>query len=156
MSEPVGGKSKGKGLPLHTKILLGLLVGAVLGILANTQLGGEHPFVLFAEKYVANPVGQIFLNLLFMIVIPLVFASIALGVAGLGDLKQVGRVGSKTLGYFLVTTVLSATLGLFAVRFFARRFAGFFATLRRFLLRFFIDVFLTDAMGSLRCRDRRR
>ena len=118
MSEPVGGKSKGKGLPLHTKILLGLLVGAVLGILANTQLGGEHPFVLFAEKYVANPVGQIFLNLLFMIVIPLVFASIALGVAGLGDLKQVGRVGAKTLGYFLVTTAIAATIGLIAVRYF--------------------------------------
>jgi DAACS family dicarboxylate/amino acid:cation (Na+ or H+) symporter len=53
-----------------------------------------------------------------MIVIPLVFASIALGVAGLGDLRQVGRVGAKTLGYFLVTTALSATVGLIAVRFF--------------------------------------
>jgi DAACS family dicarboxylate/amino acid:cation (Na+ or H+) symporter len=74
--------------------------------------------VLFVEKYLANPVGQIFLNLLFMIVIPLVFASIALGVAGLGDLRQVGRVGAKTLGYFLVTTALSATVGLIAVRFF--------------------------------------
>lgn len=112
------GEGKSKGIPLHTKILLGLVVGAVLGILANTQLGGDHPAVLFVEKYLANPVGQIFLNLLFMIVIPLVFASIALGVAGLGDLKQVGRVGGKTLGYFLVTTALSATVGLMAVRFF--------------------------------------
>jgi Na+/H+-dicarboxylate symporter len=48
MSEPTGGKSK--GMPLHTKILLGLVIGAVLGILANTQLGGEHPAVLFVEK----------------------------------------------------------------------------------------------------------
>jgi DAACS family dicarboxylate/amino acid:cation (Na+ or H+) symporter len=116
MSEQAGGKEK--GIPLHTKILLGLLIGGVLGVLANTQLGAEHPVVLFVEKYLANPAGQIFLNLLFMIVIPLVFASIALGVAGLGDLKQVGRVGGKTLGYFLVTTALSATLGLIAVRFF--------------------------------------
>jgi DAACS family dicarboxylate/amino acid:cation (Na+ or H+) symporter len=116
MSEPVGGKSK--GIPLHTKILLGLVIGAILGILANTQLGADHRVVLFVEKYLANPAGQIFLNLLFMIVIPLVFASIALGVAGLGDLKQVGRVGGKTLGYFLITTALSATLGLIAVRFF--------------------------------------
>jgi len=117
MSAAVAGKRK--GTPLHTKILLGLIIGAVLGILANTQLGGEHAVVLFVEKYIANPVGQIFLNLLFMIVIPLVFASIALGVAGLGDLRLVGRVGAKTLGYFLVTTALSATLGLIAVRFFA-------------------------------------
>ncbi len=116
MSAVVAGKPK--GIPLHTKILLGLVVGGVLGILANTQLGGEHPVVLFVEKYLANPAGQIFLNLLFMIVIPLVFASIALGVAGLGDLRQVGRVGAKTLGYFLVTTALSATIGLIAVRFF--------------------------------------
>lgn len=115
MSEPI---ANSKGLPLHTKILLGLLIGAVLGVLANTQLGGTHPLVVNVEKYVANPVGQIFLNLLFMIVIPLVFASIALGVAGLGDLKQVGRVGGKTLAYFLVTTALAATLGLIAVRFF--------------------------------------
>ena len=116
MSEPVGGKSK--GMPLHTKILLGLLIGAVLGVLANTQLGPTHPVVEHVEKYIANPVGQIFLNLLFMIVIPLVFASIALGVAGLGDLRQVGRVGSKTIGYFLVTTALSATVGLILVRVF--------------------------------------
>ena len=115
MSEPI---ANSKGLPLHTKILLGLLVGAVLGVLANTQLGPTHPLVVNVEKYLANPIGQIFLNLLFMIVIPLVFASIALGVAGLGDLKQVGRVGGKTLGYFLVTTALAATLGLIAVRFF--------------------------------------
>lgn len=115
MSEP---KTKKKGLALHTKILLGLVIGAALGVLANTQLGGTHPLVLGVEKYIANPIGQIFLNLLFMIVIPLVFASIALGVAGLGDLRQVGRVGAKTLGYFLVTTALSATLGLIAVRVF--------------------------------------
>jgi Na+/H+-dicarboxylate symporter len=60
-------------------------------------------------------VGQIFLRLLFMIVIPLVFASIVLGVAGLGDLRRVGRVGGKTLGYFLVSTALAATLGLISV-----------------------------------------
>jgi dicarboxylate/amino acid:cation (Na+ or H+) symporter, DAACS family len=105
----------GKGMKLHTKILLGLLIGAVVGITANQVLGGNHGVVVFVNKYLATPVGQIFLRLLFMIVIPLVFASISLGVAGLGDLRRVGRVGAKAIGYFLVSTALAATLGLIAV-----------------------------------------
>jgi DAACS family dicarboxylate/amino acid:cation (Na+ or H+) symporter len=113
MAESIG--NKGKGMKLHTKILLGLLVGAVVGIAANQLLGGDHPAVEFVNKYLANPVGQIFLRLLFMIVIPLVFASIALGVAGLGDLRRVGRVGGKAIAYFLASTALAATLGLVAI-----------------------------------------
>jgi dicarboxylate/amino acid:cation (Na+ or H+) symporter, DAACS family len=113
MSESIG--SSGKGMKLHTKILIGLLVGTVLGIVANQTLGHEHPFVRGINAYVAGPVGQIFLRLLFMIVMPLVFASIALGVAGLGDIRKVGRVGGKAIGYFFATTALAATLGLIVV-----------------------------------------
>lgn len=113
MAEPIA--HTGKGMKLHTKILLGLLVGGVVGIAANQTLGGSHDVVVFVNKYIATPVGQIFLRLLFMIVIPLVFASISLGVAGLGDLRRVGRVGGKAIGYFLVSTALAATLGLIAV-----------------------------------------
>src|SRR5688572_2625894 len=105
----------GGGTPLHKKILYGLLVGAVLGIIANLTLGGSDPAVEFTNKYIAGPIGQIFLRMLFMIVMPLVFASISLGVAGLGDLKKVGRVGGKSLGFFIVSTILSATLGLILV-----------------------------------------
>jgi dicarboxylate/amino acid:cation (Na+ or H+) symporter, DAACS family len=113
MAESVG--HGGKGMKLHTKILLGLFVGAVVGIAANQLLGGDHGAVEFVNKYLANPVGQIFLRLLFMIVVPLVFASITLGVAGLGDLRRVGRVGGKALAYFLASTALAATLGLVAI-----------------------------------------
>lgn len=113
MSEPV--ESGGKGMKLHTKILLGLAFGALVGIAANVTLGADHPTVEWVNKYLAGPIGQIFLRMLFMIVMPLVFASIALGVAGLGDIRHVGRVGAKTMAYFLVTTVLSATLGLVLV-----------------------------------------
>ena len=113
MSESIG--NTGKGMKLHTKILLGLLVGAVLGISANVFLGGQSPLVETINKYVAGPAGQIFLRMLFMIVIPLVFASISLGVAGLGDLKRVGRIGGKAIGYFLASTALAATLGLVMV-----------------------------------------
>jgi len=108
MAKSLGGK-------LHTKILAGLLLGAALGILANTTLGGHHPVTDWVNHYVAGPLGQIFLRMLFMIVMPLVFASIALGVAGLGDLRRVGRIGGKAVGYFLATTFLAAATGLLFV-----------------------------------------
>lgn len=104
-----------KGIPLHTKIMIGLIAGAVVGLAANIWLGPDHGLVTWVNKYLAGPVGQIFLRLLFMIVMPLVFASISLGVAGLGDLRKVGRVGGKALGFFLLSTALSATLGILLV-----------------------------------------
>ena len=115
MSESIG--NTGKGMKLHTKILIGLVVGAILGITANQVLGGSHPFVEGTNKYVAGPIGQIFLRMLFMIVVPLVFASISLGVAGLGDIRRVGRVGTKAIVYFLASTALAATLGLILVNY---------------------------------------
>ena len=106
MSEPLA--SSGKGMKLHTKILLGLLVGLILGITVNVTVGTEHPTVEALNDYIAVPIGQIFLRMLFMVVMPLVFASIALGVAGLGDIRRVGRIGAKAIGYFFITTVLAA------------------------------------------------
>ncbi|MGQ0538586.1 MAG: dicarboxylate/amino acid:cation symporter [Gemmatimonadaceae bacterium] len=113
MSEPIA--SSGKGMKLHTKILLGLLVGATLGILANSSLGDANSAIDAINRWLAIPVGQIFLRMLFMVVIPLVFASIALGVAGLGDLRRVGRLGTRAITYFLASTALAATLGLVVV-----------------------------------------
>ncbi len=113
MSESIG--SSGKGMKLHTKILLGLLVGLVLGVTTNLTLGTNNPTVEKINTYVAGPLGQIFLRMLFMVVMPLVFASIALGVANVGDLRKAGRIGGKAIGYFFVTTVLATTLGLLVV-----------------------------------------
>jgi len=113
MSEPIG--TSGRGMKLHTKILLGLAVGIALGVTTNLTVGDDHPTVELFNRYVAIPVGQVFLRMLFMVVMPLVFASISLGVAGLGDIRKVGRVGGKAVGYFFITTVLAATLGLFVV-----------------------------------------
>ncbi len=102
-------------MKLHTKILLGLAVGLILGVTTNLTVGVTNPTVEWINKYVAGPVGQIFLRMLFMVVMPLVFASISLGVAGLGDIRKVGRVGGKAIGYFFITTCLAATLGLIVV-----------------------------------------
>jgi len=113
MAESIG--NSGTGMKLHTKILLALCIGATAGILANTQLGKEDATVGFVNTYLAGPIGQIFLRMLFMVVMPLVFSSIALGVAGLGDLRKVGQVGGKAIGYFLGTTFIAAAFGLLAV-----------------------------------------
>jgi dicarboxylate/amino acid:cation (Na+ or H+) symporter, DAACS family len=109
------GGTTGKGMKLHTKILLGLAVGIALGIGVNLTVGVENPVVESINHYIAIPVGQVFLRMLFMVVMPLVFASIALGVSGLGDVRRVGLVGAKALAYFFITTGMAATLGLVVV-----------------------------------------
>jgi DAACS family dicarboxylate/amino acid:cation (Na+ or H+) symporter len=131
-------------MKLHTKILLGLLAGVVAGVATNLTVGVSNPTVEFINTYVAVPVGQIFLRMLFMVVMPLVFASITLGVAGLGDIRKVGRIGGKTLGYFFVTTMLAATLGLIVVNV-AKPWESVSPETRTALM----DQFSTDAAGRV-------
>ena len=114
MSESIGGS--GRGMKLHTKILIGLVVGATLGLVAYSMRETTPEAVNFINQWIAYPVGQVFFRMLYMIVIPLVFASIALGVAGLGDLKVAGRVGGKAIAYFFATTFLAAAIGLLIVQ----------------------------------------
>lgn len=101
-------------MQLHTKILLGLALGAVAGIASNLY-ARNAPALAWIVDNVAQPVGQIFLRLLFMVVVPLVFASVTMGVASLGDLRRIGRVGVKTLLLFLATTAIAVCVGLFLV-----------------------------------------
>ncbi len=97
--------------PLHWRILLGLVVGAAAGSLANATAGGS-PWLTSTVDYVIEPFGRIFLRLIFMVVLPLVFSALVLGVAGLGDIGRLGRIGMKTLAYTLLATGLSVALGL--------------------------------------------
>ena len=102
-------------LALHTKILIGLGVGAILGIGANTFSASNPAInekVMWVAKYVSDPLGQVFLRMLFMVVVPLVFASLALGVAQLGDLKKLGRIGLKVMLYFLLVSAIAVMIGL--------------------------------------------
>ncbi len=103
-------------MPLHSKILLGLALGAVLGVAANLGLGPDHWLVTGLDHYLAGPLGQVFLRMLSMVVMPLVFASIALGVAGVGDVRRLGRMGARTLAFFLGSTALATGLGLVLVQ----------------------------------------
>ncbi len=81
----------------HTKMLVGLAVGATLGLVMRTAFG-EAPWLEWIISNIANPLGQVFLRLIFMVVVPLVFSSLVLGVLEIGDVNQLGRVGLKALG----------------------------------------------------------
>ena len=94
---------------LTVKILIGLFVGIVTGILFNVFAPELFESV---DMYFFGPIGTTFLNLIMMIVIPLVFFSIALGAAGMGDPKKLGRIGGKTIAFFLSTTAIALTIGL--------------------------------------------
>ncbi len=106
-------------VPLHVKILVGLLIGATCGLSANAYAAyalsrGDASVgksVDFAAS-VANPIGQIFLRLVFMVVIPLVFSALALGVAEMKDWGRLGRVGLKTLIYTLVLSTSAVLIGV--------------------------------------------
>lgn len=87
-------------LRLHTQILIGLLLGAVAGVLVGPPIAA------------IRPIGTAFIRLITMIVVPLVFASILIGVTSLGDLTKLGRIGVKTIAYYLVTTSIAITIGL--------------------------------------------
>ncbi|MCM3281541.1 dicarboxylate/amino acid:cation symporter [Exiguobacterium sp. MER 193] len=91
------------------KILIGLALGVVVGL----GLAGLPDNVYeIVNPYILSPVGTIFLNLIKMLVVPIVFFSIILGVMGLGDPKELGRVGSKSILFFLVTTALAIMLAM--------------------------------------------
>ena len=105
-------RDKPRGLALHTKILVGLVVGVIAGIVVNQVFGGDHPRVVWTVDNITNPIGQLFLRLLLMIVVPLVFSSLVVGVAGIGDIRKLGRVGVKSFGYCLVISAISAVIGI--------------------------------------------
>jgi DAACS family dicarboxylate/amino acid:cation (Na+ or H+) symporter len=101
-------------LKLHNQILLALLLGIAAGVAAHVW-APDAEWARFLAAKVLNPIGQVFLRLMKMTVVPLVFASIALGVAGLGASGALGRIGALTLGYFAGSTALAAVLGLVLV-----------------------------------------
>ncbi|HEX4824774.1 MAG TPA: dicarboxylate/amino acid:cation symporter [Candidatus Polarisedimenticolaceae bacterium] len=98
-------------LPLHWKMLIGGVGGATLGLVAHVASAGDPRLDTFI-RYVTTPVGQVFLRLLFMLVIPLLVSALAMGVAGLGDVRELGRIGLKTLVYTVSVSVIAAVLGV--------------------------------------------
>ena len=98
-----------KKLALHWKIIIGMVLGVVYGLIAN-KLG----WVDFTNAWI-KPWGVIFVNLLKLIAVPLVFASLIKGVASLSDIAKLSRIGGKTIALYLTSTVIAVTIGLLLV-----------------------------------------
>ena len=92
--------------------MIGLLFGLTAGLAVNGWLGGQHSAIDWVTRNVTDPVGQIFLRLLLMTVVPLVFSSLIMGVAGIGDIRKLGRIGLKSFGYCLVISSISVLIGI--------------------------------------------
>ena len=103
-----------KKFPLHTKIIIGLLVGLVAGLIVNSLYPGNQNVQWFVSN-IAYPAGQVFLRMIFMIVIPLIFTAIVLGVADFKDIHKIGRVGIKSLMFTIVITAVSVLIGIVLV-----------------------------------------
>lgn len=128
MNEPIESDSKQRLIPLHTKILLGLVAGAALGIgahvaLARPAVGGSYHVsdqdhngvddrLDWVAVNVADPVGKIFLRLMFMVVVPLVFSALSLAVVEIGDVRKLGRVGLRTLFFTGLLSVTAVVIGI--------------------------------------------
>ena len=96
-------------LALHWKIIIGMVLGILYGLIAS-NIG----WVDFTNDWI-KPWGVIFVNLLKLIAVPLVFASLVKGVASLSDISRLSRIGGKTIAFYLSSTIIAVTIGLLIV-----------------------------------------
>lgn len=99
----------------HHALLLALVFGAILG---TAMHGSDSPLLQGLVKHGLEPIGQLFLRLIFMIVVPMIFSALILGVRELSDSDALGRVAGKTLLYTLLSSSLSVLIGISAVNLF--------------------------------------
>jgi len=117
MSEhpPAPDATAGKvGMPLQMKMLIGFVVGLASGLAVHMTAPGAA-WVETAVTYVTGPIGQIFLRLLFMLVIPLLFSALVIGIAEMGDVRSLKRIGIKTLLFTVGISSIAVVLALVVV-----------------------------------------
>ncbi len=98
-----------KKLALHWKIIIGMILGVLYGLLASSM-----GWISFTNDWI-KPWGTIFINLLKLIAVPLILASLIKGIGSLNNISKLSRIGGKTIGIYLVTTFISVTFGLVLV-----------------------------------------
>ncbi|MDH5831976.1 dicarboxylate/amino acid:cation symporter [Luteimonas sp. M1R5S18] len=117
MSEPSTPAAKTR-MPLHWKIAIGFGVGLLLGLFVHYGIGADAPWVGALTQYVTTPFSQLFLSLIFMLIVPLLFSALVVGVSEMGDVGSLGRIGWRTLAYTIVLSGLAVLLGLVMVNVF--------------------------------------
>ena len=103
-----------KGLSLQWKMVIGFLVGLIGGLIAY-MTSQDALWVDWITTYVTGPIGQIFLRLLFMLVIPLLFSALVMGIAEIGEMRSLKRVGIRTLIYTIAVSTIAVAVSLFFV-----------------------------------------
>jgi Na+/H+-dicarboxylate symporter len=103
-----------RGLSLQWQMLAGFLVGLVAGLVVYTAAQGA-PWVETVTTYVTQPIGQIFLRLLFMLVMPLLFSALVVGISEMGEIRSLKRVGIRTLVYTVVVSSIAVVVSLAVV-----------------------------------------
>lgn len=98
-------------LGLAGKVLIGLAVGIIVGIIVHYLPSGTFRDAFLIDG-VFQFVGQVFLRGIMMVVVPLVFVTLVNGAASMGDIKKLGKVGGKTMGFYLITTAIAMVIGL--------------------------------------------
>jgi Na+/H+-dicarboxylate symporter len=108
---------QGRRYSLQWQMLIGFLTGLGLGLIANAT-AGDAAWVEWISTYVTGPVGQIFLRLIFMLVIPLLVSALIVGIAEMGDIASLKRVGLKTLAFTVIVSGIAVVLALAVTNFF--------------------------------------
>ena len=106
--------TKKRGLELQWQMLIGFVVGLTLGLIVySTQR--DAAWVEAVTTYVTQPIGQIFLRLLFMLVIPLLFSALVVGISEMGEIRSLKRVGLRTLAYTVIVSAIAVAVSLAVV-----------------------------------------
>ncbi|GAA4717534.1 dicarboxylate/amino acid:cation symporter [Sphingomonas lutea] len=108
---------KKRGLELQWQMLIGFLVGLTLGLIAYS-VQRDAAWVEFVTTYITTPIGQIFLRLIFMLVIPLLFSALVVGISEMGEVRSLKRVGLRTLAYTVIVSSIAVAVSLAAVNIF--------------------------------------
>jgi DAACS family dicarboxylate/amino acid:cation (Na+ or H+) symporter len=104
-----------RAMPLHVKMLLAFVFGTLAGGIAQYFGGAEAEWVALATKWVATPLSDLFLGLIFMLVLPLLFSALVVGITEMGDVRALGRIGWRTLAYTVVLSGIAVLIGLVLV-----------------------------------------
>ncbi|KAB8314250.1 dicarboxylate/amino acid:cation symporter [Tolypothrix campylonemoides VB511288] len=102
-------------MPLHWKIAIGFVVGLVAGLAVHYGVGADAPFVARLTQWVTQPFATLFLSLIFMLIVPLLFSALVVGVTEMGDIRALGRIGWRTLGYTVLLSAIAVLVGLVLV-----------------------------------------
>src|SRR5688500_3356967 len=106
--------TKARSMPLHVKMAIGFVVGLAGGLFVYTTQP-DAPWVESFMNWVTEPIGQVFLRLLFMLVIPLLFSALVVGISEMGEIKSLKRVGLRTLAYTIIVSAIAVAVSLAVV-----------------------------------------